>query len=54
MSFDSDQSCVGYDERRRRFYAIYLEPMVTEAKEVGIPMTEVLERIIQQLSNDDQ
>ena len=43
----------GCEARRRAFFATYVEPMVTEAKAIGIPMTEVIERIIQHLSNED-
>lgn len=43
----------GCEERRRTFFVTYLEPMVNEAKAIGIPMTDVFERIIQHLSNED-
>ncbi|CAM3524209.1 hypothetical protein KIPE111705_12415 [Kibdelosporangium persicum] len=52
MSFDLRQEG-GRAERRETFFATYLEPMVNEAKAIGIPMTDVFERIIQHLSNED-
>jgi DNA-binding transcriptional regulator YhcF (GntR family) len=33
------------DERRERFFAEVVDPMVTEARVLGIPLTEVLRRI---------
>jgi hypothetical protein len=43
----------GCEERRRAFFATYIEPMVNEAKAIGISMTDVFEQIIQHLSNED-
>ncbi|WP_163509620.1 GntR family transcriptional regulator [Fodinicola acaciae] len=33
------------DERRKRFFAEVVDPMLAEARVIGIPLTEIVERI---------
>lgn len=41
-------------ERRRAFRSDYLEPMVAEACAIGMPMTEVIVRIIEMATLEDE
>ncbi|WP_158890416.1 hypothetical protein [Amycolatopsis anabasis] len=42
------------EQRRRDFFAHFVEPMVAEAREIDVPVTEIIMQMIQQHSLEDE
>ncbi|WP_158890420.1 hypothetical protein [Amycolatopsis anabasis] len=42
------------EQRRKDFFADYVQPMVHEAREIDVPITEAIVRVIQLHSTDQE